>query len=117
VSAWYYKDAMLGYGPHQSASEHGGTLDSLFNVTLFFTGIVFVVTQILTFWYAYKYRDQPGRKAKYFSHDNRLEIIWSVVPAVVLTILVVQGLIAWNDIMFDVEDGEEFIEIEATGYQ
>ena len=117
ASAWYYKDSMLGYGPHVSASAHGGTLDSLFNVTLFFTGIVFIITQILTFWYAYKYRDLPGRKAKFFSHDNKLEIVWSVVPAIVMTILVVQGLVAWNDIMFDVEEGEEYIEIEATGYQ
>lgn len=117
ISAWYYKDAMLGYGPHQSASAHGGTLDSLFNVTLFFTGIVFVLTQILTFWFAYKYRDIPGRKATFFSHSNKLELIWSVIPSIVLTILVVQGLVAWNDIMFDVEEGEEFIEIEATGYQ
>jgi cytochrome c oxidase subunit 2 len=117
ASAWYYKDSMLGYGPHESASEHGGTLDSLFNVTLFFTGIVFVITHILTFWYAYKYRDQPGRKATFFSHSNKLEIIWTALPAVVMTILVVQGLVAWNDIMYDVEPGEDFIEIEATGYQ
>ena len=66
VSAWYYKDAMLGYGPHISASAHGGTLDSLFNVTLLATVPVFILTHILTFWYAYKYRDQPGKKATFF---------------------------------------------------
>jgi len=117
ASSWYYKDSMLGYGPHTSASAHGGTLDSLFNVTLFFTGIVFVITHILTFWYAYKYRAQPGRKATFFSHSNKLELIWTALPAIVMTILVVQGLIAWNEIMPDVDPDEEYIEIEATGYQ
>ena len=116
-SAWYYKNYMLGYGPHVSASEHGGAIDGLFNVTLFFTGIVFVITQILTFWYPYKYRDREGVVAKYFSHDNRLELIWSVVPAIVMTYLVVQGLVVWLDVMPDVDENEDYIEIEATGSQ
>ncbi len=49
VSAYYYKNYMLGYGPLTSASEHGFELDSIFNVTLIFTGIVFVLTHILLF--------------------------------------------------------------------
>ena len=62
LSAWYYKDVMLGYGPHEAASEHGGSLDFLFNITLFFTGIVFVLTHIYLFWFSYKYRAKTGRK-------------------------------------------------------
>src|SRR6056297_1453981 len=54
ASAYYYKDVMLGYGPWESSSEHGKDLDYLFNITLIFTGIVFVLTQILLFWYSYK---------------------------------------------------------------
>ena len=117
ISAWQFKDWMLGYGPHESASAHGGTLDYLFNVTLFFTGIVFVATQILLFWYAYKYRGRKNKKALFIPHDNRLEIVWTVIPAIVMTFLVVAGLDAWNEVMADVGSDEEFMEIEATGYQ
>lgn len=117
VSAYYYKDVMLGYGPHGSASAHGGEIDSLFNVTLFFTGIVFVLTQILLFWYAYKYRKQKNRKALFFPHNNTLELVWTVIPSIVLVYLVVKGLIVWNNVMPDVSPEDEFIEIEATGYQ
>lgn len=117
LSAWYYKDVMLGYGPHEAASEHGNSLDFLFNITLFFTGIVFVLTHIYLFWYSYKYRAKEGRIALYFPHNTMLEIIWTAVPAVVLVILVVQGLIAWNEVMADVGPDEEYIEIEATGSQ
>lgn len=117
ASAIYYKDSMLGYGPHLSASEHGGELDRLFNVTLFFTGIVFVITQIALFWFSYKYKGVPGRKALFLSHDNKIEIIWTVIPAVVMTFLVIGGLDAWNEVMADVGPGEEHIEIEATGMQ
>jgi cytochrome c oxidase subunit II len=116
-SAWYYKNSMLGYGPHESASVHGSTLDSLFNVTLFFTGVVFVLTQAALFWFSYKYKKGPGTKATYISHDNKLEIIWTIIPTIVMTILVINGLVAWNDVMADISEDEEYIEIEAMGYQ
>ncbi|MFK8105392.1 MAG: flagellar motor protein MotB, partial [Saprospiraceae bacterium] len=56
ASAFYYKNSMLGYGPHEAASAHGSSLDSLFNVTLACTGIVFILTQILLFVFAYQYQ-------------------------------------------------------------
>ena len=118
VSAIYYKNIMLGYGPLQSASAHGGSIDSLFSVTLFFTGIVFIVTHILLFWFTYKYRARRGGKADFFPHNTNLEIIWTVIPAIVMTFLVVKGLVVWNDVMPDVDPNDtDYIEIEATGYQ
>jgi cytochrome c oxidase subunit 2 len=120
-SAYHYGDMMLGYGPNVAASEHGPILDQTFNITLFFTGIVFIVTQIGLFWFSYKYREQEGRTALYMPHDNRLEIIWTAVPAVVMTFLVINGLDTWNTVMADIGPdevaGEDYIEIEATGYQ
>jgi cytochrome c oxidase subunit II len=116
-SAWYYKNEMLGYGPHESASAHGTILDELFLITLVFTGIVFVVCHIALFWFAYKYRWQEGRKAKFIPHDNKLEIIWTAIPALVMTVLVVRGLNAWNTVMADVNPDEDYMEIEATGQQ
>lgn len=117
ASAVYYKNDMLGYGPHIAASEHGPTLDYLFNLTLFFTGIVFIITHIFLFWFSYKYRGRRDRKALFFPHDNKLEVIWTAVPAIVMTLLVVGGLDAWNEVMADVGPDEEHIEIEATGVQ
>ncbi|MBU6342826.1 MAG: OmpA family protein [Bacteroidetes bacterium] len=117
ISAYEYKNVMLGYGPLQSASKHGGILDSLFNLTLFFTGIVFVLTHIALFWFAFKYRYQEGRKALFYVHDNRLEVWWTAIPAIVMTLLVVRGLNAWNEVMADVKEGEDYIEIEALGQQ
>ncbi|MBV6440039.1 MAG: hypothetical protein EPGJADBJ_01701 [Saprospiraceae bacterium] len=117
VSAWGYKNEMMGYGPHESASAHGSMLDDMFNITLVLTGIVFVITHIALFWFAYKYRWQEGRKAQFIAHDNRLELIWTAVPAVVMTILVVRGLNAWNTVMADVKPDEDYMEIEATGQQ
>jgi cytochrome c oxidase subunit 2 len=116
-SAYYYKDVMLGYGPLESASEHGLEVDSLFNVTLFFTGIIFIITHILLFWYSYKYRKQEGKVSKFLPHNNTLELIWTLVPLLVMTYLVVQGLVVWNKVMPDVDPNSEYLEFEATGYQ
>jgi cytochrome c oxidase subunit II len=116
-SAYAYRNVMMGYGPHKSASEHGGILDNLFQVTLVITGIVFVLTHIALFWFSYKFRWKEGRKALFIPHDNRLEIWWTAIPAVVMTILVVNGLNAWNTVMADVKPEEDFMEIEAVGQQ
>ncbi len=118
VSGIAYKDYYVGFGPHQAASAHGAGIDSMFKWTLFFTGIVFFLTQIALFYFAYKYRQRRGHKALYISHNNRLEVIWTAIPAVVMTFLVVGGLDVWNDVMSDVgTDDPDVMEIEATGYQ
>jgi len=120
-SALGYAPMMLGYGPNIAASVHGSALDDTFHITLIFTGIVFIATHIALFWFSYKYRDQEGRKALYMPHDNRLEIIWTAIPAVVMTFLVINGLETWNTVMADIAPdevaGEDYIEIEAMGYQ
>jgi len=129
ISFIYYIPTSLGWGPNTAASEHGTEVDYLFNLTLFFTSIVFFLTQFLLFWFAWKYRGQKGKKAIYWAHNETLEMVWMIVPSVVMTFLVVGGLQAWNNIMTDLpsdavsvvlpndDKEEEFIEIEATGSQ
>lgn len=116
-SAYMIKNYILGFGPHESASEHGGLIDGLMSWTLIITYIVFIITHVLLFWYAFKYRQQKGRKAQFISHNNTLEIVWTGIPAIVMTFLVIGGLDAWNEIMSDVGTDEEVLEIEATGWQ
>jgi cytochrome c oxidase subunit 2 len=111
----YYIPYVLGWGPNTAASEHGPEVDYMFNLTLFFTSIVFFITQFLLFYFGWKYRGRKKAKALYWAHNEKLEMIWMLVPAVVMTFLVVGGLQAWNNIMIDKGDHE--IEIEATGMQ
>jgi cytochrome c oxidase subunit 2 len=116
-SGIYFRNYMFGFGAMDAASEHGPILDRLFNITLFFTGIVFIITQIALFYFAFKYRGRKGKKADFIAHDNKLEIVWTLIPAVVMTFLVIGGLDAWNEVMADVGPDEDYVEIEATGYQ
>ena len=117
-TGFIYKDIVLWYGPHISASEHGGRIDHLFNVTLFWTGIVFVLTHVLLFWFSYKYRSQKGVNQAYITHNNTIEYLWTGIPALVLVYLVAAGLDVWNDVMPDVDpNDDDYIEIEAVGQQ
>jgi len=81
-----------------SASAHGVLIDELFNFNWIIVIAVFIVTNFLLFYFAFRYYDKPGAKAYYFPHDNRLEMIWTVIPAVVLAVVIIWGLRTWNDI-------------------
>jgi len=37
----------------------------------------------------------------YFAHSNKLEMIWTIVPASVLAIIIILGLKTWNDVTAD----------------
>ncbi|MEM1119574.1 MAG: OmpA family protein [Bacteroidota bacterium] len=121
IVSLYYQDSLLAYGPHISASDHGSLIDSSFNLTLFFTSIVFFLTHIALFWFSYKYRGRSDAKAAFMPHDNKLELIWTAIPAVVMFYLVSDGLVTWNNVMADVPAemvvGEDYTEIHAQGMQ
>lgn len=117
AAAWWcnkllYKKTLLWL---PSASEHGEKIDTMMWITLAITGIVFVATQILLFWFAYKYQASEKRKAHYFPHNNKLELLWTVVPAIALTVLVSFGLYYWYKITGDAP--KEAMEVEITGHQ
>ncbi|MCS7223790.1 MAG: cytochrome c oxidase subunit II [Armatimonadetes bacterium] len=97
------------------ASEHGAWTDRLFVVTLLITGIVFVLVQIALAYFVFRHRDDPERRAAYF-HDNKpLEITWTLVPAVIMTLLIVSGGRLWSRIHQSPPEGA--YEVEVWGEQ
>ncbi len=98
-----------------SASVHGKWIDSMFNVTLFFTGIVFVACQIALFYFAWRYSHRKDRKALYYPENNKLEMWWTVIPAIVMAGLVIIGVYRWFEIMGPAPTTAQVIEI--TGKQ
>jgi cytochrome c oxidase subunit 2 len=110
---WEYKDVLLP-GP---ASEHGVDIDNLWNISMWLIVIVFFITQTLLFVFAYRFRGSKKKKAVYMEHDNRLEFIWTIVPAVVLAALIIYGLTTWTNIMNPSADDEEPMIIELYAKQ
>ena len=83
----------------ESASEHGYTYDTLLIISFIIIFIVQTVTQALLHYFAYKYRGRSGNKAYFFAHNNKLEIVWTVVPTIILTALIIYGLRTWDRAM------------------
>ena len=98
VGVYYCNEMLSGKILGKSASLQGEKIDLLIYMTLAVTGVVFFITQIILFWFAYKYQESEKRKAYYYPHNNKLEVIWTVIPAIFLTGLVVFGIIYWFQI-------------------
>ena len=93
------------------ASEHGKITDNLFWITMAITVIAFVIISIVMFWFTFKYRYNKDRKAEYFPDNHYLELTWTIVPAIVLTLLIFKGLNTWNDITSPASKEAEVIEV------
>lgn len=109
------------HGPlsmQESASVHGLDIDFMFNITLILTTIVLVLTHIALFGFSFKYRGSENRKAYFYPHNNSLERIWTIVPAIVLTVLVLLGFFTWRGITnVSPEDQKTALNIEVVGEQ
>ena len=94
-----------------SASAHGVGLDALMSVNIWIITSVFFIVNTLLFLFAFRYHSKEGRKAEFFAHDNRLELIWTVIPSVVLAGIIIFGLRTWNDITGPASDNAIVLEI------
>jgi len=88
--AWSFGDNFNKMNP-PIASVHGHATERMFWTTMIIIGIVFVLTQVLLFGYSYKYQHKEGQRAYFFPHNNKIEIIWTIIPAIVMAALVFAG--------------------------
>ena len=115
IGVYYCNERLKGKILGEAASVQGDKIDTMLYITLAITGIVFFITQILLFWFAFKYQESDKRKAYYYPHNNKLEIIWTVIPAIALTALVGFGIYYWFKITGDAP--EDAMQVEVTGSQ
>jgi cytochrome c oxidase subunit 2 len=117
VGVWYCNELLYDKTllVQDAASVEGARVDSMLWVTLAVTGIVFIATQVVLFVFAYKYQEDTNRKVVFFAHSTKLELIWTVIPAIALTVLVVIGLRNW--FLFTGEPPKNAMVVEVTGKQ
>lgn len=87
-----------------AASEHGALIDQLWDANIYLITFVFLVTNFFLFWFAFKYRGNSKNQAVFYPHNNKIEMLWTVVPAVALTFIIIFGLKYWNEIMKEAND-------------
>lgn len=102
----------------EAASEHGKAIDNVFWITLWITTAVLVLTHLVLFTFPYFYYMRKGRTGYYYPHNNTLEKIWTIVPAIGLLLFIFNGFLTWKSIFFKAEDpNNRPISIEVTSSQ
>ncbi|MEC8602945.1 MAG: cytochrome c oxidase subunit II, partial [Bacteroidota bacterium] len=112
---WLILKFGMNGGLFDAASVHGQKIDSLLLFNWWVILPVFFLTNAILFIFSWKYSYKKERKAYYFPHDNRLELVWTIVPAIALAAIVIYGLKTWNEIMFS--DNEDAKVVEVYAYQ
>jgi len=99
----------------EGVSTISPTIDQMFYIILVVTGVAFVVTEVVLLWFAFRYRGKPGVRAHYTHGNGRLEVIWTVVPAIMLVFLTFASRTAWNKIKGSIPPTDETVVV--TGSQ
>lgn len=99
----------------KAASVHGVETDFLLKINFAVIGVVFFITQIMLFWFVYKYKHDKKRRALFYPDNHKLELIWTVVPTIVLSSLIVTGLREWNKMTQGHPD--DGMVVQVYGYQ
>ena len=101
-----------------ASSVHGAEIDSLMKSSMGLILVVFFVLSPILFIFLYKYRGKKSNKAYFFSHNNKLEVIWTVVPTIILTGFIILGLKTWDKAMnVEVSASTKIIEIYAEQFR
>ena len=94
-----------------SASLHGEAVDTLMGYNLALVIFVFFVVNALIFGFSFKYRYNKNRTAHFFPHDTRLEVIWTVIPSIVLAVIIIYGLQTWSEMTGPASDDSLRVEL------
>jgi cytochrome c oxidase subunit II len=101
-------------------SNHAPALDRQFMITIIVVGISFTAAQIGLGWMVWKYRDtgKPADRALYSHGSNKLEVLWTVITAVIFITLGVMGQSVWAQLRLnDAPPGSYTVEVVAQQFQ
>lgn len=110
---------VLRWGPHvlpEAASVHGESIDFLFDLNWLIIIVAFVITHVVFVAFVLKFYARPGSKAEFITHNNKLEMVWTVVPASVLAVIIIYGLKTWDEFNGDVAEDAINIELYAKQF-
>jgi cytochrome c oxidase subunit 2 len=102
----------------QDVSVHGRDIDSLFYFILALTGVVFIATEVLLFWFLWKYDEARAvGPATYIHGSHTLEVVWTIIPAATLLFLAIYQMNAWADVKMRRPDMPPTVEVIARQFE
>ena len=100
----------------ENVSTYGGQIDGLFYLILWITGVIFVLVEVLLLFFLFRYRRREGRPARYTHGSNRLEVIWTIVPAIICVVLALMSRRSWAEIKQSLPQGAINVEVLAEQF-
>ena len=107
---------MLDWWLPENVSTFGRDIDWLFHLIYYITGITAILVFATMLAFLVMYRDRPGRKARYTHGNTTLEIVWTVVPALILVILTLLSVPAWSRIKMTMPDTDFVVQVTAKQF-
>lgn len=110
VKKWWFPEAI---------SAHAAALDRQFMLTIIVVGIAFTAAQVGLGYVVWKFRDRgPNDRAVYTHGSNRLEVVWTLVTAVIFISLAVMGQSVWASLHFNKAPAGSFqVQVLAQQFQ
>ena len=105
----------MGWFPPQ-ISEHGGAIDDQFFNTLIVVGIGFILAQVALGYYVWRYRDKARSQVIYTHGNAKLEVVTTLVTAVVFVTLAIMGQRVWARLHLQ-GIPEKAVKVEVTAQQ
>jgi len=107
---------MLSWWPPASLSTYGPDIDRLFYAIYYVTNAVFFAVQgtLIAFLFLYRHRDD--RRATYTHGNTTLEIVWTIIPAIILIVLAFVSRETWANIKGRVPPGDVVLQVTAKQF-
>ena len=99
----------------EQASTYAPQIDDMFHLIMWITGIIFVVVEATLLLFLWKYRHREGRVATYTHGNNRLEVIWTIIPALICVMLALLSRRLWDDIKENMP--HDAVQVDVTAEQ
>lgn len=95
-------------------ASNWGFIDTTIEITVWVTGIVFILVLLFLAYCVIKYKYQEGRRAEYEPENKKMETWLMGLTTVFIAVLLAPGLVAWNEFVTVPEDA---VQVEALGQQ
>ena len=93
----------------ESISTYGDRVDAIFNLILVITGVTFLATEGILLYESFAFIRQRGMKAQYIHGSHKLEMWWTIIPAVILFFLAISQTSLWSEVkMRDLSVGDAY---------
>ena len=107
---------MLNWWLPENVTSYGQDIDWLFHLIYAITGVTFILVTVALLAFVVIYRDRPGRRARYTHGNTTLEIVWTVVPALILVVLTFLSVPAWSKIKMTMPATDVVIQVTAKQF-